>query len=312
MTVPTPYLSIQPRQIYQGVLHPNSSEQVRFAGFEFRTPIDLQGVTFQEGVIFSRCVFCEPVRFVGAHFRGTARFYKCVFRKPADFTWAVIEPNEKGGFGSIYNGEANFSWSRFEAPVNFYGTRFQGPVCFWRTLFRDEAKLESRFDSEVTFEANPAFVCLEASDFVNPAIFYALHETGLLSQDQDDPLCANMTAIESTLFCERLRRAGWTPEKIEQEVSVYSQWSGDMFSEHGASFQGAYFANPDGVVFRNVSLKTCRFANSNAGRAQFQNVQWDRQATFLWAGARRQCPMRGRRFQLKLFVQWESCITSCD
>lgn len=96
-----------------------------------------------------------------------------------------------------------------------------------------------------------------------------------------------MTAIESALFCERLRRAGWTPEKIEQAVSVYSQWSGDMFSEHGASFQGAYFANPDGVVFRNVSLKTCRFANSNACRAQFQNVQWDRQATFLWAGARR-------------------------
>src|SRR4051794_19613333 len=109
MTAAGFYPKQQPRSVYENVFRPNPAELVQFRGVQFRTPVDLQGVTFQNGVIFTRCEFCEPVRFVGAVFRGTVRFYKCVFRKPVDFTWAVVEANEKGPEGSIYNGEANFS-----------------------------------------------------------------------------------------------------------------------------------------------------------------------------------------------------------
>lgn len=281
-----PYLYVQPRQIYKDVLNQKSAEEGRFHGIEFRIPIDLSGFTFPRGAIFSRCVFCESVKFVGAHFRGTARFYKCEFRKEADFTWAMIEPNEQGGIGAIYNAEGNFSWSRFEAPVNFYGAHFAGPVFFWRTVFRDFAKLESRFDADVTFEGNPAFVSLEALDFNDPNMFYDLHKANLLSQDQDDPFCANLALVTDADLRKRLQDAGWGTVRIELAKSVFARCFGAMFSEKGASFQGASFNSPDKVKFSNVDLKRCRLANSNVGKVQFQNVQWDRQRTFLWASGR--------------------------
>jgi len=288
MSVPAAYLDIQPREIFEEVLRPEVAQDGRFAGIDFLAPLNLQGLTFGQGVIFSRCVFRKPVSFESARFGGTARFYKCVFEAPVDFKWAAVQLNEKAPMGACDNGEANFSWSRFEAEVNFYGARFHGPGIFWRTMFRSAVKLEAtRFDAAVTFQSSRGQVCLEALDFADRGVFFDLHKAGLLWQDEDDKSCVNMPGIESTdKLRERLIDKGWTPDKIQQAVAAYSEWSGNMFSEKGASFRGAYFEKPDQVQFQNVDLKTCQFANSNAGRVKFQNVQWARRPTLLWASDR--------------------------
>jgi uncharacterized protein YjbI with pentapeptide repeats len=286
---PSPsYLNVQPRQPSDKVLRPESVQEWRFRGVEFRAPLNLQGLKFDRGVIFSRCVFREQVSFEGAHFGGTARFYKCIFHAPVSFKWAAVELSEKAPADACDNGEANFSWSRFEDEVIFYGARFHGPAIFWRTMFRHAAKFEAaRFDAAVTFEASPAQVCLEALDFADKRVFVELHKAGVLWQDEDDSRCANMPGIGSTgELRKRLVERGWTPDNIEQATAAYSVWSGDMFSEKGASFRGTWFEKPDQVRLSNVKLETCQFSNSNAGRVKFQNVHWDRQPTLLWASGR--------------------------
>ena len=99
-----------------------------FHGCDFRKPIDLAGVTFEAGVSFRRCIFHEAVNFSGARFRGCASFWRSVFEKQADFKYADFEQLETGAPGSVFNGEANFSWSRFEQDVDFLWARFEGPV----------------------------------------------------------------------------------------------------------------------------------------------------------------------------------------
>jgi hypothetical protein len=42
-----------------------------FRGVEFRKPLDLFWVTFDQGVQFRRCIFHESVNFSGAHFHGS-------------------------------------------------------------------------------------------------------------------------------------------------------------------------------------------------------------------------------------------------
>src|SRR5262249_17745215 len=153
---------------------------------------------------------------------------------------------------------------------------------------RNTVKLEAaRFDGAVKFQSSPAQVCVEALDFADRDVFFDLHNADLLWQDEDDMFCANMPGVESAdELRKRLVDKRWTPVKIEKAVAVYSEWSGNMFSEKGASFQGAYFDKPEQVQFLNVDLRTCQFANSNAGRVKFQNVQWGRRPTLLWASHR--------------------------
>jgi hypothetical protein len=82
------------------------------------------------------------------------------FTLQCSFKWAAVELSEKAPADACDNGEANFSWSRFEDEVIFYGARFHGPAIFWRTMFRHAAKFEAaRFDAAVTFEASPAQAC---------------------------------------------------------------------------------------------------------------------------------------------------------
>jgi hypothetical protein len=133
-----------------------------------------------------------------------------------DFRWAVVNLNEKGPIDACDNGEANFSWSRFEAPVNFYGARFHGPTVFWRTMFRDSVKLEStRFDSSATFQASSSQVCLEALDFPDKEVFFELHKAGLLWQDEDDSFCANMPGMGSSdELRKRLAKLRWAAKEI--------------------------------------------------------------------------------------------------
>jgi pentapeptide repeat protein len=166
MSSPVYYLDVQPRKISEEVLSPEVAQAGRFYGVDFLAPLNFERCTFSREVIFSRCVFHKAVSLKNAHFGDTARFYKCVFRGPVDFRWAAVELSEKDSVDACDNGEANVSWSRFEAPVNFYGARFHGPTVFWRPMFRDEVKLEgTRFDAAVTFQASNSQVCLEALDF---------------------------------------------------------------------------------------------------------------------------------------------------
>src|SRR5262245_22686398 len=217
---PSYLLNVQPRQPSNEVLRPDSARAWRFRGVEFRAALNLRGFKFDRGVLFSRCVFREPVDFEGAHFGGMARFYKCVFHAPVYFKWAAVEQSE-APIEACDNGEANFSWSRFEDEVNFYGARFHGPAIFWRTMFRHAVKFEAaRFDSAVTFEASPEQVCLEALDFTDTRVFGELHQAGLLWQDEDDSLCANMPGIGSTdELRRRLISRSWSPDEIEQAIA---------------------------------------------------------------------------------------------
>jgi len=126
------------REVYGGVLSSGCAKPLRFSGYEFREPVNFEGAIIEDGAIFHRCIFCKPLNFRGARFRGTARFWKCVFRSEANFNCAVIEPRDSGEIGSIFDGEANFSWSRFEGPAEFWAGQFKGKAFFWRTIFQDK------------------------------------------------------------------------------------------------------------------------------------------------------------------------------
>jgi hypothetical protein len=129
---------------------------------------------------------------------------------------------------------------------------------------------------------------LDPLDFADPRIFDELNRIGLLAQDKEHRQCANMPHIESVDELERrLRENNFSKEHIDQVRLAWSQCSVPTFSRQGAYFQGAHFAKPDCVTFDNISLADCRFAKSNAGQARFQNVEWDRQPTYLWGSARR-------------------------
>lgn len=272
------------------------SQPFLFSGVEFIKPVNLAGIRFDCGVEFRRCIFHESVNFSGAQFRGYARFWKSIFKKPADFKYAVFKKLETGPIGSTENGEANFSWSRFEEDADFLWAKFEGPAFFWRTVFEKFAKLEATFNSSAIFEGDPSLVSIERGDLGSySGLFDGLNHAGLLSQDNEDANCAMMSSItDQEALEEKLKAVGFNADSISQVRSVLRRLQAGVFpplaappAKTGASFCGARFEEPEAVTFRNISLEACRFANSNAGRAKFQNVKWDRQPTLLWAADRR-------------------------
>lgn len=264
------------------------SQLLAFDGVEFQNPIDLSGITFEQGLQFRRCIFDEPVSFVGASLIGYARFWKCIFRKPADFKYAAFKRHGTGPLRSTENGEANFSWSRFEGEADFLWAQFEGPAFFWRTVFEKFVKLEATFKSSATFEGDRRLVSLERRDFGSrPDLFAALNASGLLSQDNEDRHCAMLAPVADHVLELRLRDIGVNADSVKHVLSVVRRSQAGVFSDHGASFCRANFEAPESVAFSNLDLQTCRFLNSNAGRVRFQNVRWDRQPTFLWAADRR-------------------------
>ncbi len=283
-----------------------ATQALIFNGCEFREPIDLSKVTFEAGVSFRRCIFHESVNFSGARFRGCAQFWRCVFEKQADFKYAVFERLETGAPGSVFNGEANFSWSRFEQDVDFLWARFEGPVFFWRTNFEQFAKLEATFNSDVVFEGDTRLVVVELA-VLRPyyEVFDFLERAGLLSQDNEDDYCAKISSVDDQqALQDGLKSVNFNSDGVDKVMSVLPRLQANMFSASGASFCGAKFAVPRAVMFRNVSLRTCRFVNSNAGQAKFQNVQWDWQPTLLLAARRRSvCDERPASPESKLSLE---------
>jgi uncharacterized protein YjbI with pentapeptide repeats len=265
-----------------------SGQVVNFHGFIFKKKVDFPWVAFEKGVVFQRCVFLEEVDFRGAHFRGQGRFWKTVFLKKVDFRWAVFEKREQAAQDDNNSGEANFSWCQFKGDADFYGTKFLGPAYFWRTIFREDAKLEARFDSAVTFEGNQAQFCFERADFGDKSsLFDGMNLGGLLLKDEDDDCCANVIwPDDDDALTARLEKIGFHPDSVKHVKAVVARQRANMFSQKGASFRGSYFARPDIAKFHNLDLQTCRFVGSNAGQAQFQNVRWDSRPTLFGAADR--------------------------
>ena len=115
-----------------------------------------------------------------------------------------------------------------------------------------------------------------------------LDKAGLLFQDTEDHNCAMLSPIaDQNAFEEKLKAVGFNADSVNQVRSVLRRLQAGVFSAAGASFRGAHFDEPEAIIFRNLSLQACRFIDSNAGRAKFQNVQWDRQPTLLLASDRR-------------------------
>lgn len=251
-----------------------------FENVEFVDPLRLSEGVFPNGALFYRCLFREEVDLEKARFQGGLTFWKCTFLGAVNLRYAVVGPHPDRPHDND-NGLTNFSWSRFEAPVDCYGAQFLGPVTFWRTVFRREVKLESTFAAESTLQSDSAMVCFEAADFENPALFETLKGAGILKQDAQRRVCANMPDVKSAAeLSARLASLGFDGAATGQVLDAYARATEGMFGSAGCSFCGTGFQNPDLFEFRNVDLRNCRLANSLAGHARFQNVQWDSQKEF--------------------------------
>lgn len=155
-----------------------------FTDVIFEENANFSGCTFEEGAYFSRSHFSKDADFFGCHFSDIVHFWNSRIQGNASFYHISVTRSQ--GKPDGFDGQANFSWTRFAGKTEFTFAKFYWPAYFWRTQFYKDALLDlCEFHDKVLFSGKQNEVLFSRFDLIRPEVVNALEHKGFFRSEHE-------------------------------------------------------------------------------------------------------------------------------
>ncbi len=265
---------------------------------DYEHKVIINGCKFNKGLFINECRFRAGLEISNTTIYGSLWFWCCDVMGEFLSHGLHIQNREEGRIHQTYNGEANFSLSRFSGPVSFFALDVSGPSYWAHTKFLDDVSWNHcQLHGKALFINLDGYISVRKMDIELqedmqhyprfPGLFTSLINKGFLKRDDESPDSVATVFIEKGKT-EEIVRAWSLPENVTSHlVSLFENRAQPMFAVGkkvefdnitfgSLTFGNKYADSEDEVitVFKEVDFSSCSRFNTNFQYIRFEDCTW--------------------------------------
>lgn len=265
---------------------------------DYQSKVIINGCNFNNGFGITLCRFHGGLEIRNTTILGSFWFWCCEVTGEFLCHGLHVRNREAGPVGQTYNGEANFSLSRFNGPVRFFALDVNGPSFWAHTKFLDDVSWNAcELHGIAEFTNLNGYISVRKMEVElqediqhaprRPGLFEDLIDKGFLKPDSEIPQDVATVFIEKDKT-EAIVRSWSLPEDVtSQLVTLFENKDKPMFATgkkvefanvtFGSLRSGNKHANSEeevSAVFKQVDFSSCWQFNTTFERIRFKDCIW--------------------------------------
>lgn len=263
---------------FRGVWFP---EGVSFRGFTFDVEVDFRLSTFSHYADFRESTFKADARFTKASFNAVVSFHAARFDSKAEFFYIPFKADAHFGFVT-FNAGVSFSSATFYAEADFGFTIFNGEAHFHSTRFNAVALFGSAtfnaYENKIGLPSDVSFysATFNALANFNATTFYVVANFGSARFNAKAMFASATFNTEAKFISAIFRKVADFNSAVFKDTVRFAGNEGRRVFRNQSSLNLQYtrIVKPDHISFHTLSLRPHWFANVDARKFDFTNVEW--------------------------------------